>query len=74
MSKIDTLPVKVNEQGYWAKHNNRLNRRLYAQLDQPQKVCFEINAVEVHGLLLIQENEWEKYWIKLTYNIHILYS
>ena len=25
--------------------------RLYAQLDQPPKVCFEIIAVEVYGLL-----------------------
>ena len=25
--------------------------RLYAQLDRPQKVRFEINAVEVYGLL-----------------------
>ena len=28
-----------------------INGRLYAQLDQPRKVRFEINAVEVHGLL-----------------------
>ena len=29
----------------------------YAQLDQPQKVRFEINAVKVYGLLYIQESE-----------------
>ena len=31
--------------------------RVYAQLDQPQKNRFEINAVEVCGLLFKEANE-----------------
>ena len=33
------------------QQGRRINGRLYAQLDQPQKVRFEINAVEIYGLL-----------------------
>ena len=31
--------------------DNHIYGRLYAQLDQPPKVRFEINAVKVYGLL-----------------------
>ena len=34
-----------------AKSTDFLYGRLYAQPDQPQKVTFKINALEVYGLL-----------------------
>ena len=35
----------------WCNVVNIKTGRLYAQLDQPQRVRFEINEVEVYGLL-----------------------
>ena len=41
----------------WGVPGKFIFGHLYEQLDQPQKVRFEINAVKVYGLLSIQESE-----------------